>query len=190
MGTMAKTTVDSSVMNVPSPPISANAPVIVPPAETPHTESVAPVQSVSAPIFEPSKDLLNYGQTDLTGRHDNPSATMGPTMTELPMGNVDNTHDVGLQALYDTIRSKALDDKLQGILVANLFQDGGVALGADGQFHLYADAVVQAGDPGIQFLNATMLNGQPDTLNYQRTTLTFNQPLPTDYPLAPHTPSP
>lgn len=192
-----------AMANPPPPsPVSPPAPSINAPPPQINTPINPPLLSDSGggtptppdamyPAPQPVKDILNYGQTDSTGRKDNPSGDFGlATVTQLPIGNSgnnDDTHSVGVQALFDTIRAKALDDRLQGLLVASLFQDGGVSLGADGQFHQYADAVAGIGDRGIQFLNATMLSGQPDTLNYQRTTLTFNQSLPSDYTLATRT---
>jgi len=86
----------------------------------------------------------------------------------------------GNAALFSTIQSMNLQSKLQGLLVAGLFQDGSVKLSPiDHQWHLYADAIQQNGSKDIQFLNATMVYNQPNTLNYQKVDMTFNQALPT-----------
>ena len=122
----------------------------------------------------------------------NPTGTPGPTSTTynpLPTGNnppptTSGTTDpttAGNQALFATIQNMNLQTQLQGLLVAGLFQDGSVKLSPlDGQWHLYADAIQQAGTSAIKFYNATQVYNQPGTLNYQIATINFNQPLPTN----------
>src|SRR5262249_50798899 len=99
------------------------------------------------------------GSTNLTGP---PPGDSGGTTTTNPIADP-------LQALKDEIQRQNLSSKLQGILVAGLFQDGAVKIGPDGQLHQYSDAVVQNGSDGITFQNATMISGLPNTLNYQTT---------------------
>jgi hypothetical protein len=114
------------------------------------------------------------------------TGTTGPTDLYKPPPSGDTVYQpngldptqVGNQALFDTINSVGLMSKLQGLQVADLFKDGSVKMGPDGQFHLYADAIQSVGGDGVKFYNATMLPGQPGTLNYQVASIKFNQPLP------------
>jgi len=121
--------------------------------------SMNPTGSAPPPITNPVPPTGNAPPPTTTG-------TMDPTTA-------------GNQALFATIQNMNLQNQLQGLLVAGLFQDGSVKLSPiDGQWHLYADAIQQSGTSGVQFYNATQVYNQPNTLNYQVAKIIFNQPLP------------
>lgn len=99
-----------------------------------------------------------------------------------PTGNtttLGNPTTLGTQALRDTILSRNLQTQLQGLLVAGLYQDGSVKLGPDGLWHQYADSIHLSAPDQVEFLNATMIANQPNTLNYQKVWMKYNVSLPT-----------
>src|SRR5437879_3617034 len=71
--------------------------------------------------------------------------------------------------------------------IAVLFQDGDVKIDASGNMHQFTDTVAKDSANKLTFINANMLSGQPDTLNWQTTSLTFNQSVPDDYTQATRT---
>ncbi len=89
---------------------------------------------------------------------------------------------VGLDALIDTLRSRNLHAQADAILVADLYQRNAVVTDPmTGQLRQYADAVFSSGSDGIKFINATMIAGVPNSLNYTTSLIRFNQPLPAAY---------
>lgn len=109
-----------------------------------------------------------------------------PPPTTVPPTGSDNTGGtattVGLDALLDTMRNQNLHDQANSILVADLFQRHAVATDPlTGQLRQYADAILSAGPDGIRFVNATMIPGVPDTLNYTTAFTRFNRSLPAAY---------
>lgn len=95
---------------------------------------------------------------------------------------------VGLQALIDTMRSRNLHEQANSILVADLYQRNAVRTDPlTGQLRQYADAVLKVGSDGVRFVNATMIPGVPDTLNYTTAYTKFNAALPSNYWVATRT---
>ncbi len=149
----------------------------------PRPESKGPPIPNGPPLV--SNPLNNpYGPTPFQG----PNPFLPPPIPSGDGGSPTTLNPADpLQALKDEINRQNLASQLQGVLVGGLFQDGAVKVGPDGQLHQYADAIVQNGSDGIKFMNATMVSGRPGTLNYQTTTIRFNQNLPSDYTLATRT---
>lgn len=119
---------------------------------------------------------------------ENPPPPNGPApfnpYSPPPTGNTNTTtlgdpSTLGTQALMDTIRAQNLQTQLQGLLVAGLYQDGSVKLGPDGLWHQYADSINLTAPDQVEFLNATMIANQPNTLNYQKVWMKYNTTLPT-----------
>jgi hypothetical protein len=163
------------------PGTTSGRPVVVPPP--PPTDASRPQDPNNGNWTTTSFDPLSgtqYGKND-----PNATTTSGGIniYNPLPTGNSTtpgtDPSTIGNQALFDTIRSVNLNTQLQGLLVAGLFQDGSVKLGPDGLWHQYADAIQLAAPNQVQFLNATMIANQPNTLNYQTASMTFNAALPT-----------
>jgi hypothetical protein len=101
-----------------------------------------------------------------------------------PGGDTTNTNPLatGLDALVGTLRSQNLYDQANSILVADLFQRNAVRMDPlTGQLRQYADGVLKAAPDAIKFVNANMIPGRPDTLNYSTMLTRFNAPLPANY---------
>jgi hypothetical protein len=148
-----------------------------------YTNPVNPINPIN-----PSGPTTIYPQPPPTG-----NGAACTTNAQCPGGSVCNagtcgpaptTTDpvsAGNAALFDTIKNVGLQNQLQGLLVAGLFQDGSVNMSpVDGKWHLYADAIQQNSGNGIKFLNATMVYQHTETLNYQVAAIQFNQTLPTN----------
>jgi hypothetical protein len=101
-----------------------------------------------------------------------------------PPGNTGNTSPTaaGLEALVDTLRSQNLQDQANSVLVADLFQRNAVRMDPlTGQLRQYADAILTNGPDAIKFVNANMIPGRPETLNYATMITKFNTTLPSFY---------
>ncbi len=88
---------------------------------------------------------------------------------------------VGLDALVGTLHGQALYDQAQALQIADLYKMNAVKMDPlTGQLRQFADAVLRVGGDSIKFVNASMIPGQPGTLNYATTVTRFNTLLPTD----------
>jgi hypothetical protein len=164
-----------------------SAPLPLQPDNDPSAAQKQPVEGEQRPWTSTSFNPLTGTPYEQPPVADDPSKISGPTNIYSPPPSGDTTvsgssldpRTAGTQALYNTIEAQNLHSQLQGLLVADLFRDGGVRLSPiDGQWHLYADGVQQNGPDGVKFYNATMMYNQPGSLNYQIAAIKFNQPLP------------
>src|SRR5258705_88890 len=112
----------------------------------------------------------NMPPPEITELNPPPGSPPSPTTNPPPPGGSTtgtNPTQIGLTALIDTMNSQGLQNIAQSILVADLFQRNEVRLDPlTGQYRQFADAVASSGSDGIRFMNATMIPGHPETLNY------------------------
>lgn len=95
-------------------------------------------------------------------------------------GTTFNPTQVGLDALVNTLNGQAFYDLAQAVQVADLYRMNAVKMDPlTGQLRQFADAVLRVGNDGIKFVNASMVPGQPGTLNFATAYTRFNTALPT-----------